>query len=649
MGAGSAWRCRASAGLAAVVLVLVGAWGPERAAAQPADVTGHWAEEQVLDLLRRGIISADPEGRFNPDGAIGRGQFVAWLVSARAIPRIRLEARPFTDVPTSHAFAPEIETAAAYGMVVSGGAFRPDSPMLRADGFEALLRTLGHTFESSYMSLAPLPFVDADGLSTVARGAVAVAVRSAPPLLREPPSDRLRPGEVMTRAEAASLVWGYIQAVERGVRFTFVRPLGSGVTLVLEKRGALRSLPAWRVQIGAFAEEDRARQLASSMRARGLAAFVDLLDDLHKVRVGSFATRGEAVELQRRLSGEGFQTALVVTLPDYEVLPGPFWTGAVLIEAPGGARLRPALARGAEMGRGRTSDAARRTGAIAAVNGGFFASGGGPLGCLVIDREVVASPQPGRTCAGIHEDGGVLFDVVRLEAAATADGRSTTIDGVNRARGSDEIILYRPAFGASTRTNNFGAEVILAGDTVLSVVDGRGNNSIPAGGSVLSGHGRGRSALLTAFRPGERVVAAARLGPVSGDPRWSGVRHVIGGGPRLLAAGQFVGGEGFRPSFSDRRHPRTALGVLADGRVLLVTVDGRQPYHSLGMNLLELAMLLLQLGVTDALNLDGGGSTTLVVGGSVVNLPSDEAGERPVSDVLLVLPPESAGRRHPVQ
>ncbi|HEY3247256.1 MAG TPA: phosphodiester glycosidase family protein, partial [bacterium] len=90
---------------------------------------------------------------------------------------------------------------------------------------------------------------------------------------------------------------------------------------------------------------------------------------------------------------------------------------------------------------------------------------------------------------------------------------------------------------------------------------------------------------------------------------------------------------------TDRRHPRTAVGTLADGRIVLFVVDGRSPYHSLGMTLLELAMELRRLGAVDALNLDGGGSTTMVVHGRVINLPSDENGERPVGSVLLVLPP----------
>ena len=72
-----------------------------------------------------------------------------------------------------------------------------------------------------------------------------------------------------------------------------------------------------------------------------------------------------------------------------------------------------------------------------------------------------------------------------------------------------------------------------------------------------------------------------------------------------------------------------------DGRY--VVVDGRQPGHSVGMSLPELTALSRRLGLVDALNLDGGGSTTMVVKGAVVNRPSDPLGPRPVSDAIVVL------------
>ncbi len=632
------------AALALVTALLVTSSAAARAQSRPEDIRGHWAEERIANLVSRGVIEVGGDRLFRPDAAINRAQFVAWLVVARGLPQVRFDPPSFVDLHLARELAPAVESAVAYGMLSAGGLFRPNSPLLRGDAFTWLVRALGHTFESAYMVNAPLPFADLGGLPPGVRGAIAVAALSVPPLLREPPSDRVRPLDALTRAEAASMIWAYLQGIEQGMSLAFSVTLEAGVTLILEKRGALRAPPVWRVQVGAFQDEERARRLAETMRSRGHPAFVEATDDFFKVRVGNYATRDEAVALQQRLEAEGLPTWIILTVPDYEVLPGPFWSGIVLIEPAGGARLRPALAAGATIGRLRTSEAARRAGAIAATNGGFFMPSGDPLGCLAADGEVISEPLAGRSCVGITDDGQVLFDLLRLDAAASTNGGAVTIDGVNRDRAAGEIILYRPAHGATTRTSALGAEVVVAGETVQQVWDGRGNSPIPAGGYVLSGHTRGRSALLAAFRPGDRVALRVRMVPVSGDPRWEGVRHVAGGGPRLLAGGQFVGSEGFRPSLVNRRHPRTAIGRLEDGRIVLAVIGGRQPYHSLGMTLVELAGMLRRLGATDALNLDGGGSTTLVVRGVVINLPSDEGGERPVGDVLLVLPPSQGGK-----
>jgi len=84
------------------------------------------------------------------------------------------------------------------------------------------------------------------------------------------------------------------------------------------------------------------------------------------------------------------------------------------------------------------------------------------------------------------------------------------------------------------------------------------------------------------------------------------------------------------------RAPRTAIGITADHRLFLVTVDGRQPHHSIGMTLWELAQFMVQLGCQEAVNLDGGGSTTFVVRGRVVNRPSDGR-ERPISNIIAVI------------
>ena len=122
--------------------------------------------------------------------------------------------------------------------------------------------------------------------------------------------------------------------------------------------------------------------------------------------------------------------------------------------------------------------------------------------------------------------------------------------------------------------------------------------------------------------------------------------EAVGGRPRLARDSVIVpevDTEG-QPGFANSRHPRTAIGIADNGRrLLLVVVDGRQAGYSAGMTLRELAVLMLSLGSRDALNLDGGGSTTMVVEDAatrqlgIVNRPSDPTGERTVGDALAVV------------
>ncbi|MET7290580.1 phosphodiester glycosidase family protein [Streptomyces griseoloalbus] len=89
-----------------------------------------------------------------------------------------------------------------------------------------------------------------------------------------------------------------------------------------------------------------------------------------------------------------------------------------------------------------------------------------------------------------------------------------------------------------------------------------------------------------------------------------------------------------------KRNPRTLAGVDAAGRTVLVTADGRGT-DAVGLGIGESARVARSLGLHDAVNLDGGGSTTMVANGDVIDTPSDASGERPVGDALLILP-----RRH---
>jgi hypothetical protein len=159
-----------------------------------------------------------------------------------------------------------------------------------------------------------------------------------------------------------------------------------------------------------------------------------------------------------------------------------------------------------------------------------------------------------------------------------------------------------------------------------------------------------------AWRPGAEpwigiadvASSEVRFGWPVDRARGDGVTEAVGGFPDLIDGGRRVGDleVAARPAFAAARHPRTAIGW--DGRtgtLWMVVVDGRQPPYSAGMTLPELTELFEALGADEALNLDGGGSTTLVLGGSLLNRPSDPTGERAVANALaLVVDPMSCGR-----
>jgi len=159
---------------------------------------------------------------------------------------------------------------------------------------------------------------------------------------------------------------------------------------------------------------------------------------------------------------------------------------------------------------------------------------------------------------------------------------------------------------------------------------------------VISAHGQAAQWLDRYVRVGSRLSVRTPL-----TEFWPGVRHVMGGGPALVRDGAIAVTalqEQFKPDVTQGLAPRTAVGIGPDGEVMLVTVDGRLPNISRGASLNGLAAIMQGLGATDALNLDGGGSTAMAIGPSVVNKPSDGV-ERPVNNALLIFGPQGHASR----
>ena len=218
---------------------------------------------------------------------------------------------------------------------------------------------------------------------------------------------------------------------------------------------------------------------------------------------------------------------------------------------------------------------------------------------------------------------------------------------VNTQRGEDELLLYTPQWQfynwwedvmyevGHTGTNQYGVEVrlrpvdknVLYGSSLsLEVIgdpeEGVGNMAVPSDGYVLSAHGAARD-YIRALKKGDIVVASVDF---SADGKKTSVRELLGGFPRMLANGQILSTPAY-PGHLSNPEPRTAVGYNSDKSLLyMLVVDGRKAGGSSGVTQQQLAWIMRNIGCSDAMNFDGGGSSTMYVNGfGVKNVPSSSS------------------------
>lgn len=312
-----------------------------------------------------------------------------------------------------------------------------------------------------------------------------------------------------------------------------------------------------------------------------------------------------------------------------------------------------ALANGRLPGRETTSSMARRHQAVAAINGTFGLPWGRPIGLFAEDSYLKASPLVwGNGFALTHDEQTpyVGHPKTRVLLDRTAVESSSVIWAWNEPGLPPTPLLgYTPEGGQHARPPGNACSARLVDQDLASwaenndgiereyIVDKVVCREAPlrrSGGTVISApYGSRLIDRVRTLNDGEGVKLTWSIG-------WPGVFDAIAGNPVLVTNGRRVAYE--CASLFCARNPRTGIGVTAKGRILLVTVDGRQR-NSKGMTLVQFAKLFSYLGATEALNLDGGGSTTMVVNGSVINKPSDPGGERPVSSSILIVPESDPG------
>ena len=290
--------------------------------------------------------------------------------------------------------------------------------------------------------------------------------------------------------------------------------------------------------------------------------------------------------------------------------------------------LRPFSGAGAVNGRGRLARAVAANGARAAVNACYFDTDGWVIGNCKWDGSFFGVDDTPRSAFIVDKEGkaSIQKDLSYLGTVSLPDGRTLTIKGLNRQRITDDLVLFNRNYAGSTRTNEHGREVRVSKGRATEV-SAKGNMRLDSDSLVLSGHGANADALAH-IRRGDRVAIAQTLGSRLADE----ARLVVGGGPLLVEKGVVnvrSREESMASDIAYGRAPRTGVGVKADGTVLLMVVDGRSQY-SAGMSLKEFATYLKRFGAVSAVNLDGGGSSEMVLDGKIMNRPSDGS-ERPVS------------------
>ena len=338
----------------------------------------------------------------------------------------------------------------------------------------------------------------------------------------------------------------------------------------------------------------------------------------------------------------------------------------------GDLELRVARANGRLKGREKTSDMVRRASndgaaVLVAVNGDFFdLKTGENENDQVIGGEwwkgLKVTDSPYDTYDNVHTQFAIdgarrpFMDRFMLDGKAWVNGRgsATPIINVNHdvPPNPEGTALFTPRYGATTPrdTTRQTAEAQLIsvgrrGDTLVFVrrgaVSAQSGSAIPPNGAVLSAYGAGmRLQEVQAMRDGDTVsVLLTTLPRLSTG---AAPALVVGGWPRILRDGVSVAAdaatvEGTVSRNAEMKHPRTAVGFSRDSSTLFIlAIDGRSQ-RSVGVTLVELASLMRQLGAWQAMNFDGGGSTTMVIDGTVVNVPSDSTGERAVGNALMVI------------
>lgn len=284
------------------------------------------------------------------------------------------------------------------------------------------------------------------------------------------------------------------------------------------------------------------------------------------------------------------------------------------------------------------------TATVAGINGDAFSGAAAPPAGVVMQGGVLEHPPlSGRSSIGVDAAGQLHVDRLSFVGTWRGTGQRRPLTGLNQVPKAGQVSLFTPAYGARAPVVAGTAEVVLSPfpasvpntdltATVSSLTTG-GGDVIPPGGAVLMATGITSPKLQTEAPVGTSITVRLIL-----QPSWAGMVSALGGGPVLVRESKpvFRSLEDFTNDQVTKRDPRAGVGQLADGRVILVAVDGDRPGYSVGLTSYELAQAMVRLGAVSASAVDSGDSVTVAFDGKLLNRPSGVGGERAVKEALLV-------------
>lgn len=503
------------------------------------------------------------------------------------------------------------------------------APVTRGEALRWAIQSLGLSSEAGFLSNLDLPFKDAESLNSVERGCLVVATRMKPALFKSSGS-AFNAAHKLSQEEAKSLLAGVRQAVQNlklEVRFT---PL-AGMELEIYREGTFSGIPKWRVHVFGFEEKTEVDRVQKFLASQGLKTEAKNPNYEWSLRSTLLEDYAQVRRLAALARGQGKSAYIFPSVINANPETQPFYWALLTVD-PSRFTMRPIIAPAGITALAPLSSMVKESGVKAAINAGFFAvSGrnkGTPIGTLRIGQALVNKPYQGRTCLGWNSENRAAFGEVGWSGTVQLDEGWLNIDALNRFEKGNALTLYNSYYGKPTPVSDQVMEVLIKGGKCVTVSSG-GGTAIEPGCYVLAGYGTNAALLAAHLKPDDKVRIDSTLN--AGDPNWNSMDDIIQAGPFLLRNGAIqIESEGFSSSVINLRHPRSVMGLTKKGKWVFFVGDGRNGMHSTGFTLQETAAILKMKDVAYALNLDGGGSTELIAGNRLYNVPSDGR-ERPIS------------------